>query len=133
MAGVPFLVVYRVAPLTYFLARRFAYQPYLSIVNVLAGREVVPELLQDDFTPERLSERFLALARDPARLGWYELLAAARKKGGVEWAGGAAPTAREMFPDVPKELMHDHDPAHGHAAQPPTHTHQHDDDGPSRS
>ncbi len=75
----------------------------------------------------------LEVARDPARLGWDDLLAAARKKGGVEWAGGAAPTAREMFPDVPKELMHDHDPAHGHAAQPPTHTHQHDDDGPSRS
>ena len=67
MAGVPFLVVYRVAPLTFFLARHFAYQPYLSIVNVLAGREVVPELLQADFTPERVSERFLALARDRAR------------------------------------------------------------------
>jgi lipid-A-disaccharide synthase len=67
MAGVPFLVVYRVAPLSFFLARRFAYQPYLSIVNVLAGREVVPELLQGDFTPARVSESFLRLARDPAR------------------------------------------------------------------
>ncbi len=67
MAGVPFLVVYRVAPLSFFLARRFAYQPYLSIVNVLAGRAVVPELLQGDFTPARVSESFLRLARDPAR------------------------------------------------------------------
>jgi SpoVK/Ycf46/Vps4 family AAA+-type ATPase len=66
----------------------------------------------------------LEVARDPAKLGWDEFFAAARKKGGVEWAGGAAPTARELFPDVPKDLMHDHD--HGHAH--PTHTHQHDDD-----
>jgi AAA+ superfamily predicted ATPase len=71
----------------------------------------------------------LEVARDPARLTWDDFLAAARKKGGVEWAGGVAPGAREMFPDVPKDLMHDHD--HGHGPHPHTHTHQHDDD-PSR-
>jgi AAA+ superfamily predicted ATPase len=67
----------------------------------------------------------LDVARDPSRLAWDDFFEAARKKGGVEWAGGTAPTAREMFPDVPKELMHDHD--HGHAHRP-THTHQHDHD-----
>ncbi|HKI99647.1 MAG TPA: lipid-A-disaccharide synthase [bacterium] len=67
MASVPFLVIYRVAPLSFFLARRFAYLQHLSIVNILAGREVVPELLQGDFTPERVSEAFLALARDGKR------------------------------------------------------------------
>ena len=66
----------------------------------------------------------LEVARDPAALSWDDFFSAARKKGGVEWAGGTAPSARELFPDVPKELMHDHD--HGHAH--PTHTHQHDDD-----
>jgi SpoVK/Ycf46/Vps4 family AAA+-type ATPase len=69
----------------------------------------------------------LEVARDPARLGWDDFLAAARKKGGVEWAGGPAPAARELFPDVPKSLMHDHD--HGHGPHPHTiHTHQHDDE-----
>jgi SpoVK/Ycf46/Vps4 family AAA+-type ATPase len=68
----------------------------------------------------------LEVARDPARLSWDDFFSAARKKGGVEWAGGAAPTSREMFPDVPKELMHDHD--HGHGPHRHTHTHQHDDD-----
>ena len=66
----------------------------------------------------------LEVARDPSKLAWEDFLAAARKKGGVEWAGGEAPTAREMFPDVPTELMHDHD--HGHGPDNPTHTHQHD-------
>jgi lipid-A-disaccharide synthase len=66
-AGVPFLVVYRVAPLSYFLARRFAYLKHLSIVNILAGKEVVPELVQERFTPARVRDEFLRLAGDPAR------------------------------------------------------------------
>jgi AAA+ superfamily predicted ATPase len=73
----------------------------------------------------------LEVARDPAKLTWDDFLEAGRQKGGVEWAGGAAPTAREMFPDVPKELMHDHD--HGHGPHRHTHTHQHDDDDHSSS
>jgi hypothetical protein len=73
----------------------------------------------------------LEVARDPAKLTWNDFLEAGRKKGGVEWAGGAAPTAREMFPDVPQGLMHDHD--HGHGAHPHVHTHQHDDTKKSRS
>ena len=68
----------------------------------------------------------LEVARDPAKLTWDDFFGAARKKGGVEWAGGRAPTSREMFPDVPKDLMHDHD--HGHGPHRHTHTHQHDDD-----
>jgi AAA+ superfamily predicted ATPase len=68
----------------------------------------------------------LDVARDPARLAWDDLFAAARKKGGVEWAGAPALSARAMFPDVPKNLMHDHD--HGHGPHKHTHTHQHDDD-----
>jgi lipid-A-disaccharide synthase len=67
MAGVPFLVVYRVAPLSFFLLKRFAYLSHISIVNILAGREIAPELLQGDFTPERVSAAFLALAGDPTR------------------------------------------------------------------
>jgi SpoVK/Ycf46/Vps4 family AAA+-type ATPase len=71
----------------------------------------------------------LEVARDPAKLAWQDFVEAARKKGGVEWVGGAAPAAREMFPDVPRELMHDHDHGHGHGSHQHTHTHQHDDDG----
>ena len=76
----------------------------------------------------------LEVARDPAALAWEDFFAAARKKGGVEWAGGAAPKARELFPDVPQELMHDQDHGHGPAHSHPTHTHHHeDDDGHSHS
>ena len=77
----------------------------------------------------------LEVARDPARLAWDDLFAAARKKGGVEWAGAPALSAREMFPDVPKSLMHDHHHGHdhGHGPHKHTHTHQHDDDDSSHS
>ena len=79
----------------------------------------------------------LDVARDPAKLTWEDLLSAARKKGGVEWAGGAALTSREMFPDVPKELMHDHDHGHDHEHEHGphrhTHTHHHDRDSDSGS
>lgn len=80
----------------------------------------------------------LPVARDPAALSWTDLFEAARKQGGVEWAGGRAPTSRELFPDVPQELMHDHDHGHGHDHDPHhphphrhTHTQQHDEK-PSR-
>jgi lipid-A-disaccharide synthase len=68
LAGIPFVVVYRVSPLTHWIARRFAYIKHISIVNILAGRELAPELLQDDLTGENVCETVLALARDPARM-----------------------------------------------------------------
>jgi len=51
----------------------------------------------------------LEVSKNPALLSFEDLREAARKRGGVEWAGGAAPTSKELFPDVPKELMHHHD------------------------
>jgi len=62
----------------------------------------------------------LEVAKDPAKLTFDDLREAARKKGGVEWAGEAAPSSKELFPDVPAELKHDHD--HGHGAD---HDHHH--------
>jgi hypothetical protein len=56
----------------------------------------------------------LEVARNPALLTFEDLREAARKRGGVEWAGAAAPSSRELFPDVPKQLMHDHDHGHDH-------------------
>jgi lipid-A-disaccharide synthase len=67
MAGIPFITVYKVSPLSFFIARRFATVRHFSIVNILAGRELVPELLQSGLTPEAVRDAFLALARDPAR------------------------------------------------------------------
>jgi SpoVK/Ycf46/Vps4 family AAA+-type ATPase len=56
----------------------------------------------------------LEVAKDPALLTFDDLREAARKRGGVEWAGDAAPSSKELFPDVPEHLKHDHDHGHGH-------------------
>jgi pachytene checkpoint protein 2 len=50
----------------------------------------------------------LEVSKNPALLTFEDLREAARKRGGVEWVGQAAPSSKELFPDVPKSLMHDH-------------------------
>ena len=56
----------------------------------------------------------LEVAKDPTALTFDDLREAARKRGGVEWAGKTAPSSKELFPDVPDHLKHDHDHGHDH-------------------
>ena len=56
----------------------------------------------------------LEVSKNPALLTFDDLREAARKRGGVEWAGSAAPSSKELFPDVPDHLKHDHDHGHDH-------------------
>ena len=68
---VPMVVAYKVSPLTYFLGRRLIKVPYASLVNLVAGREVVPELLQDDAVPEKIAAatvRLVANQTERARM-----------------------------------------------------------------
>jgi lipid-A-disaccharide synthase len=57
MMGTPFVMVYRVTPLTYLLGRPRVKVPHFAMVNLIAGEEIVPELVQHDFTPDRVVER----------------------------------------------------------------------------
>jgi lipid-A-disaccharide synthase len=57
LMGTPFVMVYRVSPLTYWLGRPRVKVPYFAMVNLIAGREVVPELVQHDFTAENVVQR----------------------------------------------------------------------------
>ncbi|MFQ6038655.1 MAG: lipid-A-disaccharide synthase [Candidatus Aminicenantales bacterium] len=50
----PVVAFYRLSPLTYLVAHRLVKIPDYSIVNILAGKKVIPELIQKDFTPENL-------------------------------------------------------------------------------
>ncbi|RJG10151.1 lipid-A-disaccharide synthase [Pseudomonas cavernicola] len=52
----PMVVAYRVAPLTYRILKRLLKSPYVSLPNLLAGRLLVPEMLQDAATPEALAQ-----------------------------------------------------------------------------
>jgi lipid-A-disaccharide synthase len=65
--GKPMVIVYRLAPLTYKVGRPFVKVDTFGMVNLLAGRRVVPELIQDDFTPARVADETVALLTDPAK------------------------------------------------------------------
>lgn len=52
----PMVIAYKVAPATAFLMRRMGYLPYVGLPNILAGRFVVPEFLQEDCTADNLAQ-----------------------------------------------------------------------------
>src|SRR5262249_28872787 len=65
LLGVPMVVVYRVSRATAMVLRRMGRTPYFSMVNLIAGRRLVPELIQQDFTPSRLAEEVRRLLGSP--------------------------------------------------------------------
>jgi lipid-A-disaccharide synthase len=64
--GCPMVVVYRVAPLTYHLGKPLLHVDTYAMANLVAGRRVVPELIQDAFTPESAAAEALRVLTDPA-------------------------------------------------------------------
>ena len=95
LLGTPMVVVYRVAPVTALALRRMLRTPFIGMVNLIAGKCVARELLQDDFTPaavEREVRRLLesASARQEAKAA----LAEVRAKLG---SGGAIERAADIF------------------------------------
>jgi lipid-A-disaccharide synthase len=62
----PMVVVYRFTWLTYFIGRMLVKVTFFSLVNILAGRRVVPELLQGEASAERMADELEALLSGPA-------------------------------------------------------------------
>ncbi|MCP3958732.1 MAG: lipid-A-disaccharide synthase [bacterium] len=69
LVGTPMVVVYKVSAWTYVLAKMLAHAPYAAMINVLLGREAVPELIQDQTEPEIISGRAVELLTDRGRIG----------------------------------------------------------------
>ena len=68
LSGTPFIVVYRLAPLTWLLGRRLVKLDTFAMPNLIAGKKVVPELIQKDFTAENVVRELKAIIPDgPAR------------------------------------------------------------------
>jgi lipid-A-disaccharide synthase len=63
--GCPMVVVYRVAPLTYRLGKPLLHVDTYAMANLVAGRRVVPELIQDAFTPQAAAAEALRVLTDP--------------------------------------------------------------------
>jgi lipid-A-disaccharide synthase len=60
----PMIVVYRLSPLTYRLGKPFVHVDTYAMANLVAGKRVVPELIQDDFTPEAVAREAVRLLTD---------------------------------------------------------------------
>ena len=79
MMNLPFLMVYRVSPLTYLLGKPRVKVPRFAMVNLIAGEEVVPELVQDDFTAANVVARVNNILPDgPVRERMLEGLASVK-------------------------------------------------------
>jgi len=66
LAGVPMIVTYRVSPLTAYLVRRLATVRFANLINLILDRPAVPELLQEDCTPDRIVAEAVRLLEDRA-------------------------------------------------------------------
>ena len=62
--GVPMVVAYKVSPLTFFLAKRLAKVNHICLVNLIAGREVVPELIQREATSDNMTRHLINILED---------------------------------------------------------------------
>ena len=95
LAGVPMVVAYRVNPLTAVIARRLIRVKYAAIVNLLAGRFVVPEFIQDHCTPALLADAVAAVLTDPhaaavQRMAFRDIAADLAPPGNMPSAAAAA-------------------------------------------
>ena len=95
LLGTPMVVIYRVSRTTAAILRHMIRTPFIAMVNLIAGRRVVPELIQDDFTAEAVAEelRQLLVSVD-AREEMKGHLAEVRARLG---AGGAIERAADVF------------------------------------
>ena len=91
LLGTPMVVIYRVRPLSAFILRRMIHTPFIGMVNLIAGKLVVPELIQDQFTPgavEREIRRYLESpsAREETKAGLAQVRARLGPGGAIERA-----------------------------------------------
>jgi lipid-A-disaccharide synthase len=104
--GCPMVVVYRVAPLTYRLGKPLLHVETYAMANLVAGRRVVPELIQDAFTPAAAAAEALRVLTDPAHAARVKAdLADVRAKLGTP---GASRRAAEAVLSVAAEARRTH-------------------------
>jgi lipid-A-disaccharide synthase len=116
LMGNPFVVVYRVSAITYAIAKRVVKVPHVAMANLIAGKEAVPELIQHDFTAEKIVQHLERLLPDsPARQSMMQELAAIRSALGAR-AGSKG--AIERVAEVVAEELEATCPAAMEAAQP---------------
>ncbi len=90
--GRPMVIVYRLSPLTYAIGRRFVRVQTYGMVNLIAGKAVAPELIQDALTPEAVAREVVSLLTDPGRAAAmrHDLAEVCARRGGPGASARAA-------------------------------------------
>ena len=96
LIGNPFIAVYRLSNLSYAVARRLVKVPHVAMANLIAGRRVAPELIQNDFTPEKVVRALQPLLEEgAARTEMIEALAGVRSALHIQDVGTAVDRVAE--------------------------------------
>jgi len=105
LIGNPFVVVYHVSPLTFAIAKRVVTVPHVAMANLIAGKQIVPELIQSEFTAENIVREVKRLLPDgPQRQSMMDELARMRGLLKIQRVGGAG-SAIDRVAEVALEML----------------------------
>ncbi|HXU11218.1 MAG TPA: lipid-A-disaccharide synthase [Candidatus Binatia bacterium] len=95
LLGVPMVIVYRVNPLTYALARIVSRVPHIGMPNLIAGQRIAPELVQNECRPERVAAEIRRILTEPQvadsmRRSWSGVRSRLGRPGAIERVAAAA-------------------------------------------
>jgi lipid-A-disaccharide synthase len=99
LMGTPMVILYRLAPLTYYVGRLLIRVPHIGMANLLAQEALFPELIQDEVTPTKITAAALHLIKDTAQLARIRagLLQLRQGLGGPGASSRAAAVALELL------------------------------------
>jgi lipid-A-disaccharide synthase len=99
ISGAPMIIIYKVSPVSYFLGKNMIQVKHIGLVNLIAGKEIVPELIQREASPNRIANLVIKMLSDPSGLKTLvkELLSIRKKLGG--------PGASERVSDIAFRML----------------------------
>jgi lipid-A-disaccharide synthase len=104
LIGNPFIVVYRVSPISYFVARRFVDVPHVAMANLIAGRRAVPELIQGHFTAENVVSHLQPLLDD--EVARADMETSLRRISDMLKAKGDSGKAIDRVAEIASDMLH---------------------------
>jgi len=101
ISGTPMVIIYKVSPISYWLGRAMIQVKYIGLVNLIAGKKIVPELLQDQASPARIADTVFNMLSDAPGLERLRLELLKIK----DTLGG--PGASERVADIAVGMLYD--------------------------